>query len=789
MAVGTTVRAEDLPKDTLKVIDIEEVTVIASPKENRKLREQPLAATLLSQKDMQANQVTSMKSLTALVPNLFIPDYGSRLTSAIYIRGIGSRINTPSVGLYVDNMPYIDKSAFDFNYADVERIDVLRGPQGTLYGRNTMGGLIKVYTKSPFSYQGTDVRLSAATYDNYNVSLTHYHRISDKFAFSAGGFYEYEGGFFDNETTGKKADQGSAAGGRLRGIYLPTSNLKIDLNISYEYDDQGGYPYYYTGAVNGAQETFHAGIGKITANQESRYRRNMLNSGVNIEYQARDFVLSSVTGYQYLNDRMFLDQDFIRMNYFNITQKQKSNMISEEIVLKSKPNKRWQWTTGVFGFYQELKTDAPVTFHKEGIDDIIEGSVNAIFKELKENTPSMPDMWLTINDQDLYIADKLNTPTLSGAVYHQSTINDLFVKGLSFTAGMRLDYEKMKMKYYSNATTNFDFDLRMTMGPRVIEINDEMDAPTELSGEMSNDYLQLLPKFALQYEWKPGNNIYATASRGYRSGGYNVQSFSDITQKEMRNNMKEAMLASEKLKSAADKIDKYMPTFPVDPEGETFYKPEYTWNYEVGSHLTLWNGKLQADLAAFYMDTKDQQIAKFVDSGLGRTIVNAGKSRSIGAEASVRTNLTDAFSISMNYGYTYATFTDYTTNLKTSKDILVDISYEGNYVPFVPKHTFAVGGQYVFRLASRCWLDEIQLNADYAGAGRIYWTEQNNTSQAFYGTLNGRIALSKGPGQIAFWVRNALDREYETFYFESMNRGFEQKGRPMQIGVDVRCRF
>ena len=101
--------------DTLKVVDIEEVLVIAAPKENRKLREQPAAVTLLSQQDMQAAQVNSIKNLTSLVPNMFIPDYGSRLTSAVYIRGIGSRINTPSVGLYVDNIPYIDKSAFDFN--------------------------------------------------------------------------------------------------------------------------------------------------------------------------------------------------------------------------------------------------------------------------------------------------------------------------------------------------------------------------------------------------------------------------------------------------------------------------------------------------------------------------------------------------------------------------------------------------------------------------------------------------------------------------------------------------
>ena len=165
--------AEDFPKDSLKVVDIEEVVVIATPKENRKLRELPVATTLLSQKDMQANQVHSVKNLTGIVPNLFIPDYGSKLTTSIYIRGIGSRINTPSVGLYVDNIPYIDKSAFDFNYADIERIDILRGPQGTLYGRNTMGGLIKIHTKSPFTYQGTDIRMGAAT---YNDSVKHYSR-------------------------------------------------------------------------------------------------------------------------------------------------------------------------------------------------------------------------------------------------------------------------------------------------------------------------------------------------------------------------------------------------------------------------------------------------------------------------------------------------------------------------------------------------------------------------------------------------------------------------------------
>ena len=115
--------------------------------------------------------------------------------------------------------------------------------------------------------------------------------------------------------------------------------------------------------------------------------------------------------------------------------------------------------------------------------------------------------------------------------------------------------------------------------------------------------------------------------------------------------------------------------------------------------------------------------------------------------------------------------------------------YDGNYVPFVPKHTFSMGGQYVFNLKRGAWLDNITLNANYSGAGRIYWTEKNDVSQDVYGILNGRVSLNKGKGQLGFWIKNALNKEYQAFYFETMSRGFAQQGRPLQFGVDVRCSF
>lgn len=768
----------EAPKDTTRVIDIEEVIVIATPKENNRLRQQPLSATSFSQGDMRNNSVTSVKSLSGLVPNLFIPDYGSKLTTSVYVRGIGSRINTPAVGLYVDNIPFIDKSAFDFNYSDIERIDVLRGPQGTLYGRNTMGGLIRVFTKSPFSYQGTDISLGAATYNNYKASVNHYHRISDKFAFSAGAFYEHEGGFFENVArNNEKIDKGDEVGGRMRAIWLPKDNLKLDFTVNYEYSNQGGYPYQLTSLseTDIYYQDLKGDLGKVAYNNECGYMRHLLNGGLNLEHQADNFILSSVTGFQYLKDEMNLDQDFTRKNVYTMSQRQNSKTISEEIVLKSKPGRRWQWTAGVSGFYQWLDTEGPVTFHEDGISSLMENNVNGIFKKIKEEYPMMPDMSLDITDENILIGGNFKSPMLSTGIYHQSTINDIIFEGLSFTAGLRMEYERYWLDYNSNTNINFDFKIAVMPMPFK-----GLNSSPKVNGNISHDYIQLLPKFALQYDFNKSNNIYASVSKGYRSGGYNIQMFSEIVQGEMINGM--IAVLDEKSHGMVSQMggDK-IPHYEFNIQETTMYKPEYSWNYEIGSHMTMFDGRLQADMAAFYMDTHDQQISRFAASGLGRITVNAGKSRSIGGELALKAQITDAFSLNGNYGYTHATFTDYVVS--------DEVNYNGNYVPFVPQHTFNIGGQYIFRMKSGAWLDNIMLNANYKGAGRVYWTEQNNAYQNLYGTLNGRISLNKGNGQIGIWINNALNTKYQAFYFESMNRGFAQMGRPMQIGVDLRCRF
>ncbi len=762
--------------DSIRNVELEEVSVVSGIKENGLMRQQPASSMVISGATMEANQGKSMKTLSHLVPNLFIPDYGSHLTSAFYIRGIGSRINTPAVGLYVDDLPYLDKSAFDFNLTDVERVDVMRGPQGTLYGRNTLGGVVRVYTRNPFHYRGTDISLGYATGDNHrNVSLSHFHRISDRFAFSAGGYYEGGDGFFKNALTGKRVDDTQTAGGRLRGIYKATDRLSFDLSVNYDYCDEGAYPYYYMGSLT-ENEQYPDLIGKISNNRENTYRRNLFNAGLKITYEWDGMVLNSVTSYQNLCDRMFLDQDFLSADIYTLEQRQRINTLNEELTVRSRHGKVWNWVSGANITQQWLGTTGPVTFCSDGLA-WLQGNINSAM-------PANPQMSLNFRTETLGMGGSFDTPMLNLGIYHQSVF--CMTKALSLTAGIRLDYEKNSMDYDAPAEIEYGFRMPMMR----VDFQDLTASITEYRGTMDNDHFEVLPKVALKYDFDAGSNVYLSLSRGMRSGGYNVQMFSDILegamQKKMMDGVRDAVFAyldknmpmmAEKLKPV---ISAAMPQTEMPEVDVVAYDPEYSWNYEVGTHLTLADRTLMLDGAVFYNRVNDQQIARFAPSGLGRMMVNAGKSKSYGGEITLMWSPSRNLMLRGNYGYTQATFTDYNTASDAESGQGAD--YSGKYVPFVPKHTMNVDAAYTWYSGENA----LTLGAGCSGAGRIYWTEANTVSEPFYALLGARLSYQTPRFTVTLWGKNLLDKDYSTFYFESASRGFEQRAKPARVGVDVK---
>ncbi len=150
------------------------------------------------------------------------------------------------------------------------------------------------------------------------------------------------------------------------------------------------------------------------------------------------------------------------------------------------------------------------------------------------------------------------------------------------------------------------------------------------------------------------------------------------------------------------------------------------------------------------MDTRDQQLSQFAESGLGRVTINAGKSRSYGAEAALRASVTKELSLNVKlriYVCHLYRLCNHRKQKKKDGTFKVTADYNGKYVPFVPKHTLNIGGEYAITCNSRSIFDRIVFQANYNAAGRIYWTELNDVSQSFYGTLNWRTKIWKSVTQ------------------------------------------
>ena len=183
-----------------RIYNLNAITIISNPKWDSKLFEFPGSISYLNTGNLDEMNIRSVKDISTIVPNLFIPDYGSKLISSAYIRGIGSRINSPAVGLYVNNVPYLDKSAFDFDFIDIASIEVLKGPQGTLYGRNTMAGLVNIKTLA-FGKTGLENKIEFRELQLMGSRRYYQPKLTDDFAFSINARYRQDDGYFKNEYT------------------------------------------------------------------------------------------------------------------------------------------------------------------------------------------------------------------------------------------------------------------------------------------------------------------------------------------------------------------------------------------------------------------------------------------------------------------------------------------------------------------------------------------------------------------------------------------------------------
>ena len=710
--------------DTL--LNLPQVSVTAV-KIGSQLRSKPVSATVIDANEIKRDAIINMHEVSDLSPNLYIPRYGSRITSSIYMRGIGARIDQPAVGLTVDNIPILNKDNYDFDLDDMVRVDILRGPQSTLFGRNTMCGLININTISPLQFDG--VRLSArlGSYDAYRASVGAYHIHSEDIGVAIGGSAGGNTGFYRNDYNGCRVGGEKNWNAWYKLEWHPGHNLSVENSGRFYHSQQSGYPYELIGS------------GEIAYNDTCFYKRNSFLDGLTVSWRRDAWSVTSVTSVQHIDDNMTLDQDFLPLSYFTLTQRRRETSVTQDFIV-SHSGERYTWLFGLFGFTRHSSMRAPVTFGEVGIERLIEQKRN-------EMNPLYPIKW---DEPSFVLNSEFKHPTRGLGVYHNSTFN---IGRWVLTGGVRLDVERPMLDFHSYTNTRYTI-WDYTDGENPVAYR-QVPVDLDETGRLNRTYVELLPKLTALYRL-PGTkgNVYGSVAKGYKPGGYNTQMFSDFLQQKLM-----ASMGMSELYDADEIIG---------------YKPERSWNYELGAHLSLLGGDLTVDAAAFYIDCRDQQLTRFPDgTTTGRIMDNAGRTRSVGAEVAVRYSPDSHWSANVSWGHADARFVDYNDGIN---------DYSGNYVPYAPLNT--VFGQVVYATSLPC-IDRLEVMAGVRGTGTIYWNELNSQRQRFYAPVNVAASARTGIFTVRLWAENVNRVKYSTFYFKSMGNEFVQRGAPFTFGVSL----
>jgi outer membrane receptor protein involved in Fe transport len=462
-ATAYTYEDPTLLTDTVKLTEV----IIQSSKTDDNLQEIQAATSLISKPQIEEQNLNDLTELTARISNFYMPDYGTRLTAPIYIRGIGSRLNNPSVGLYVDGVPYFDKGTFNFDFFNLEKIEVLRGPQGTLYGRNTMGGIINVYTPEPeFNSTGT-LKVEYGVRNHIKTTFETNQKLSKSLAVIVGGAHSHSDGFFTNTYSDTQADNYDIYNGHFKLLFKPSEKFQSQLSVNFEKLNQNGYPY-------ALYNTDTQSIGDINYNRESTYERSLLSMGLNSSYTTDKFILSSATSFQYMKDYQGVDQDFTASDLFWVDQNRTQNTWVEELSIRSLPSSKINWIAGVFAFHQGANKDVGVTYGSDAVSRYhLPGPMN--------------------------YSKNYDQPVSGIAAYGQVTYP--FGK-FKATVGVRADYESTKLDY------NYEKWL-----------NGNSIATDAFESTLS--FTQYMPKASLSYNPTEDITLFTSISQGYKAGGFN----------------------------------------------------------------------------------------------------------------------------------------------------------------------------------------------------------------------------------------------------------------------------
>lgn len=446
--------------------------VVTAQKRDENPQSMPLSISTLSSKQVEEYRLWNIKQIAGIVPNLYSANPGDN-RNVTSVRGMVSSSYDPAVATYIDGVNQFSLDTYIAQLQDIERIEVLRGPNGTLYGRNAMGGVINIITKQPGNVADGFAEVNFGNFNQlrYNIGLRA-PLVKDKLFFGISGLYTTQRGFYTNDFTQSAYDNQNSTMGNYYLKFFPSQKLSFTLNVKHnENRNKGAFPLAPSieDALNNPFSLSQNAIGPLVD--------NVFNTSLSVNYSGANFNFTSQSAYQ-TNYRYYkepVDADFSSVDAYSIVNNygRKWNNVkalTQEFSFSSpaSASSPLKWVAGTYLFYQDSPT-------RQGTH-INDG--NSAFTSIN------------INESDGYGA----------AVFGQGTYS--VTEDFDVIAGLRYDYEHKNL----NIRGEFQPD-----GGDVIETRSDTSATAKFNA--------FSPKVGLQYRLSSQSNLYGTYSRGFRAGG------------------------------------------------------------------------------------------------------------------------------------------------------------------------------------------------------------------------------------------------------------------------------
>jgi iron complex outermembrane recepter protein len=457
---------------------LDEVIVTAQKREEE-VQQVPISISTLSAKQVQEYRLQNLKDITALVPNLYSAGPGDN-RNATGLRGIATTSYDPAVVTYIDGVNQFSLDTYIPQLFDVERIEVLRGPQGTLYGRNALGGVINVITKQPSNETSGFAGLEFGNYGEQRYSLgLRAPLIKDKLFLGVAGVYSGFDGFYTNEFNNTKFDKQHFFLGNYYLKYLASQKLSFTLNVK-NYENRNNGPFQLAASPTDALSNPF----KVDQNAVTKMVDNIFNVSLSANYTGSNFNFASISSYQdnyrfYTNpiDGDFSPLDAVSLinNYGNSWNKVQVGTQEFRFSSPASSQSPLKWTAGVYGFYRYSPTKTGTHF---GDDAAAVGSPINDFTSINTN-----------------IERNYGVAAFGQVVY---TINPQW----DIIAGLRYDLEHKKEEVKGE-----------------FQPDGQVASVTQPDTSSKANFSAFTPKLTIAYHLTDNNNLFASYSRGFRAGG------------------------------------------------------------------------------------------------------------------------------------------------------------------------------------------------------------------------------------------------------------------------------